>query len=120
MRGLGVLVAFGITLAVWSPHARASSDGAALWIGNTPAPWVESKVEIDVRLGLAHGVVTQRFRNPTARAAEAVYVFPLPTGAAVTAMRVVVGGETIDAVIAPRPTRSRPTRPRSPTAAPPR
>ena len=94
----------GITLAVWSPPARASSDGAALWIGNTPAPWVESKVEIDVRLGLAHGVVTQRFRNPSARAAEAVYVFPLPTGAAITSMRVVVGGETIDAAIAPRPT----------------
>ena len=106
VRGLPVLVAVGLTLALFASArpAAAASNGAGLWIHNAPAPWVESNVTIDVRLGLAHGVVVQRFRNPGTRAAEAVYVFPLPTGAAVTAMRIEVGGERIDAMIAPRPT----------------
>lgn len=106
VRGLSVLVAIGLALTLYASArpAAAASNGAALWINNAPAPWVESNVTIDVRLGLAHGVVVQRFRNPGTRAAEAVYVFPLPTGAAVTAMRIEVGGERIDAAIAPRPT----------------
>ncbi len=101
------MVGFGVALVAWCPPAAASSEGAALWIGKAPAPWVESNVDIDVRLGVAHGVVTQRFRNPSDRTAEAVYVFPLPTGAAITAMRIEVGGAIIDAVIAPRPTAQR-------------
>jgi Ca-activated chloride channel family protein len=75
-----------------------------MWFGKTQAPWVESDVAIDVRLGLAHGVVKQTFKNPGARAAEAIYVFPLPTGAAITALRIEVGGEVVQATIAPRPT----------------
>ncbi len=86
------------------PVASASSEGAGLWIGNAPAPWVESHVDVDVRMGVAHGTVTQRFRNPGDRAAEAIYVFPLPTGAAITSMKIDVGGQIIEAVIAPRPT----------------
>ena len=34
-----------------------------------------------VRLGVAHGTVTQRFHNDRADAVEAIYVFPLPPGA---------------------------------------
>jgi Ca-activated chloride channel family protein len=103
VRGLIVLVATGLLLAVVRP-AAAASDGTGMWFGPTPAPWVESDVTIDVRMGLAHGVVKQTFKNPGARAAEAVYVFPLPTGAAITAMRIEVGGEVVQATIAPRPT----------------
>jgi Ca-activated chloride channel family protein len=90
-------------MVIACPRADAASSGAGLYIGNAPAPWVENHVEIDVRMGVAHGVVTQTFRNTTDRAAEAVYVFPLPTGAAVTTMRVAVGGHTLQATIMPRP-----------------
>ncbi len=103
MRGLVVLVATGLLLAIVRP-AAAASDGAGMWFGPTPAPWVESDVSIEVRMGLAHGLVKQTFKNPGARAAEAIYVFPLPTGAAITAMRIEVGGEVVQATIAPRPT----------------
>ncbi|MBZ0231281.1 MAG: marine proteobacterial sortase target protein, partial [Deltaproteobacteria bacterium] len=103
MRARAAILAFGIALVIVCPRADAASTGAALFIGNTPAPWVDNAVEIDVRMGVAHGVVTQTFRNTTDRAAEAVYVFPLPTGAAVTAMRVAVDGRTIQATILPRP-----------------
>src|SRR5262245_37702491 len=82
--------------------ATAASDGMGMFAGAAALPWVESHVEIDVGFGLARGEVRQRFRNTTGKVAEAVYVFPLPTGAAVTAMRVTVGGTTFDAAIAPR------------------
>ncbi len=94
-------------MVIVCPRADAASTGAGLFIANQPAPWVENHVEIDVRMGVAHGVVTQTFRNTTDRAAEAVYVFPLPTGAAVTAMRVDVAGRTIQATILPRPAAQR-------------
>ncbi|HUQ04629.1 MAG TPA: VIT domain-containing protein [Kofleriaceae bacterium] len=103
MRVRAAILAFGIAMIVACPRADAASSGAALYIGNAPAPWVENKVDVDVRMGVAHGTVTQTFRNTSDRAAEAVYVFPLPTGAAVTAMRVSVGGHTIQATILPRP-----------------
>ncbi len=82
--------------------ASAASDGMGMFAGTTALPWVESQVEVDVELGLARGEVRQRFRNTTGKVAEAVYVFPLPTGAAVTGMRITVAGTTIDAVIAAR------------------
>src|SRR5690349_3789332 len=96
-------MACAIALTIVCTRAHAASDGAGLYFGSAPAPWVENKVDIDVRMGVAHGVVTQTFRNPTDRVAEAVYVFPLPTGAAITAMRVDVDGHVIQATIAPRP-----------------
>ncbi len=103
---VGIAIA-ALAVVAACPPASAASGGAGLWIGATPAPWVESHVEIDVRLGVAHGTVRQRFRNPTDQAAEAIYVFPLPPGAAVTAMRVDTGGDAITARIAPRPTAQR-------------
>jgi len=54
----------------------------------------------DVRIAidgfLAEAVVTQRFRNPYPSKIEAVYLFPLPTGAAVSAMRVTSGDRVIE------------------------
>ena len=82
--------------------ASAATDGMGLYVGTTALPWVESEVEVDVALGLARGEVRQAFRNTTGKVAEAVYVFPLPTGAAVTAMTITVAGKPIAAAIAPR------------------
>src|SRR5262245_2899675 len=98
---LATAVAVAAALIAARP-AAASSDGNGLYVGGQTLPWVESHVEVDVALGLARGEVRQRFRNTSGKVAEAVYVFPLPTGAAVTAMRITVAGKTIDATIAPR------------------
>jgi Ca-activated chloride channel homolog len=104
VRRLAATIACGVALTIVCARAHAaSSTGAGLYFGGAPAPWVDNKVDIDVRMGVAHGVVTQTFKNPSDRAAEAVYVFPLPTGAAITAMRVDVDGHVIQATIAPRP-----------------
>ena len=59
-----------------------------------PAPMQSTEVEITVRGLIADTEVRQRFFNPTDEWLEGVYVFPLPTKAAVYGMRLVVG-ETI-------------------------
>jgi len=59
-----------------------------------PAPLQSTEVEITVRGFIAEAEVRQRFLNPTDGWLEGVYVFPLPTKAAVHGMRLVVG-ETI-------------------------
>ena len=79
---LVVLVCLG--LALYPAHARASATGAGLFVAAQPMPVVESSIDIDVHLGVARGTVRQRFHNDRAVAVEAVYVFPLPPGAAVS------------------------------------
>lgn len=86
----------------WIGRAAAASTGAGLYVNQRPVPVVASAVDIDVRLGVAHGTVTQRFHNDRADAVEAIYVFPLPPGATVEAMTASVGGATIRGVIARR------------------
>ena len=58
------------------------------------APMQSTEVEITIRGFIAEAEVRQRFSNPTDGWLEGVYVFPLPTKAAVHGMRLVVG-ETI-------------------------
>ena len=58
------------------------------------APMQSTEVEITIRGFIAEAEVRQRFSNPTDEWLEGVYVFPLPTKAAVHGMRLVVG-ETI-------------------------
>lgn len=65
-------------------------------------PLEHTDVRIRVDGPLADATVTQRFRNPYATKIEAVYLFPLPTGAAVTALRLATGTRTITGAIRER------------------
>ncbi len=62
-------------------------------------PLKHTDVEADVSGFIARVRVTQTFYNPTSDTIEAVYVFPLPHGAAVDAMTMQVGDRNIVGVI---------------------
>ncbi len=65
-------------------------------------PLEHTEVAIRVDGHLAEATVTQRFRNPYADKIEAVYLFPLPTGAAVNGLTLSSGGRTIRGTIQER------------------
>lgn len=104
--------AIGIILVTFSLHAAASNQqpqtlglsevgsGSLLFKTAAPgrflaAPTQETEVRISVRGFVAETVVKQRFYNPGDDWLEGVYVFPLPTRAAVHAMQLVVGDTII-------------------------
>ena len=66
------------------------------------APTVDTAVVLRVRGMILRGEVTQRFRNPEATCAEAVYVFPLPEDAAVDRLRMTIGERVIEGEIQER------------------
>jgi len=65
-------------------------------------PLAHTEVTIRARGHLADVEVVQTFQNPFPRKIEAVYMFPLPTGAAVNAMRIKTGTQSIEGQIQPR------------------
>jgi Ca-activated chloride channel family protein len=65
-------------------------------------PLEHTAVRVRVDGNLVDARVVQRFRNPYPHAIEAVYLFPLPTGAAVNAMTLRHGGRTIRGAIRER------------------
>lgn len=65
-------------------------------------PLEHTDVRIAIDGFLAEATVTQRFHNPYPTKIEAVYLFPLPTGAAVSAMRIASGDRAIDGEIQER------------------
>jgi Ca-activated chloride channel family protein len=65
-------------------------------------PAVRTDVRIRVTGPIARVAVTQEFLNPSAEWLEGVYVFPLPEGAAVDAMRLQVGARVIEGQIRER------------------
>ena len=71
-------------------------------IGFIEAPLQATDVEISIRGLLADTLVSQRFSNPTEQWLEGVYVFPLPSGAAVHSMRLVIGERIIEGRIEER------------------
>ena len=111
-------------LALWLPvlvcalcaHARAAPRVAAA--GRDPhgegslvtrrdgklvdVPLEHTEIAIRVDGPLAEAAVTQRFRNPYAAKIEAVYLFPLPAGAAVGGLTISSGGRTIRGTIQER------------------
>ena len=116
LAGLGRSV--GVTLAMWAAMVVASllhaswanaalpagatqgidsvADGRLLLRTRTPGRYVTSPrqgthAEIHVSGPVARTIVTQRFRNPLDQWLEAVYVFPLPAGAAVDDVEILLG-----------------------------
>ncbi len=67
-----------------------------------PAPVLETEVRIRAAGLLARATVTQRFHNPTDEWLEGVYVFPLPDGAAVDGLRMIVGERIVEGRIEER------------------
>jgi Ca-activated chloride channel family protein len=65
-------------------------------------PLAHTDVHIRVDGMLVDATVTQEFRNPYADKIEAVYLFPLPTGAAVDDLVITSGDRTIHGQIAER------------------
>lgn len=65
-------------------------------------PLEHTEVAIRIDGHLADATVTQTFRNPYPDKIEAVYLFPLPTNAAVSAMTIETGGRTIEGTIRER------------------
>jgi len=65
-------------------------------------PLEHTEVAIRVDGHLAEATVTQRFRNPYDAKIEAVYLFPLPTNAAVGGLTLTSGGRTIRGTIQER------------------
>ncbi len=62
----------------------------------------KTDVEIAVSGLIARAVVRQAFTNPSAHWMEGIYVFPLPRGAAVDGLRLMVGDRIIEGVIEER------------------
>ncbi len=86
------------------PKGTGSPGGSLAYpTGNGGAlAMVESRIDVTVRGPILETVVVQRFRNASANATEATYIFPLPADAAVSAMAIRVGGRTIRAAIEDR------------------
>lgn len=61
----------------------------------TLCPLKHTDVKVEISGFLSRVNVTQQFENPFKEKIEAVYVFPLPAGAAVDAMTMVVGERTV-------------------------
>ena len=82
-------------------------QGCLLAATETPGRYVEvpvqsTEVEITVKGLVVEAVVEQRFENVSGEWLEGVYVFPLPQGAAVHAMRLVVGDRVIEGEVQER------------------
>ncbi len=65
-------------------------------------PLAHTEVHLRVSGMLVDATVTQHFRNPYADKIEAVYLFPLPTGAAVDELQIKSGARTIHGQITER------------------
>lgn len=64
-----------------------------------PAPVLGAAIEVKVTGIVARAKVTQIFTNPGTVWLEGVYVFPLPDGAAVDTLRMVVGERVLEGVV---------------------
>src|SRR5215467_13552890 len=62
-------------------------------------PLEHTDVHLRVDGFLVDATVTQRFKNPYATKIEAVYLFPLPTGAAIDELTITTNGRTIRGTI---------------------
>ncbi len=65
-------------------------------------PLKHTDVKAEISGTMARVRVTQEFHNPSTETIEAVYIFPLPHGAAVNAMNIMVGDHTIKGTVKTR------------------
>ncbi len=109
----GLFVSLVLALAVFivSFEAKAAGSGdlgqGTLFLredegGKTAAPLLQTEVHMDVSGMVARVQVKQRFTNPTAQWREGVYVFPLPSLAAVDHLTMHIGQRVIEGMIKER------------------
>ncbi len=93
-----LLVLAGPASALSSP---APAQGGGLLLGSAedgslrPAPVLASDVHVEIAGIVARSRLTQIFRNPTAQPLQAIYVFPLPAGAAVDGLSLAIGTRAV-------------------------
>ena len=83
------------------------SSGSLLLQSSTPGRYIEAPlVAADVKMDIAGPIIrtklTQRFTNPTQQWVEGVYAFPLPEGAAVDRLKIIIGDRFIEGDIKER------------------
>ncbi len=103
--GLIAIAALCVSLPAAASSKTSTTEGRLMTkVGNAviDVPLEHTDVRIGVDGHLADATVVQRFKNPYASKIEAVYLFPLPTGAAVTDMTITVGARTIHGTIQER------------------
>ena len=81
-----------------------AQDGSLLFRTDTAgryikAPMVKTDVNIKVSGPIIRTTLSQTFENTSSEWVEGVYVFPLPDGAAVDQLRIIVGGRMIEGQI---------------------
>jgi Ca-activated chloride channel family protein len=106
--GLAVVLAF----ALHTDLARPSTDETTTPTGGrlvtrdggevVDVPLAHTDVRLRIDGHLAEATVTQTFRNPYEHTIEAVYMFPLPTDAAVGSLAIELGGRRIEGDIKQR------------------
>jgi hypothetical protein len=94
-----------LLMATASPALALSpplpAQGGRLLLGSAedgslqPAPVLASDVHVEIAGVVARSRLTQIFRNPTAQPLQAIYVFPLPAGAAVDGLSLAIGPRAI-------------------------
>jgi Ca-activated chloride channel family protein len=67
--------------------------------GLVPLPPLDMQVDIEVTGPLVQGTVRQTFRNTTLQVTDAVYLFPLPEGAAVDSLDLRIGDREIHSAV---------------------
>jgi Ca-activated chloride channel homolog len=99
---LATLLAFiaSIVSAVADPIVRpADMNSGSLLLkakdGYLEAPRVATDYEVKVSAITARTTLTQAFTNPADGFVEGIYVFPLPEGAAVDSLKIIVGNRVI-------------------------
>lgn len=88
-------------------HAENEVAGVMFTVGSTNEPRVvlplkKTEVHIDVTAGIARTEVVQRFHNDLDRPLEAVYIFPLPSEAAVEDFEIRLDDRVIKSVVQER------------------
>jgi hypothetical protein len=95
-----------LSLALAAPALASSlvpAQGSGLLLGTAdargskPAPVLASDVHIEIAGVVARVRLTQIFRNPSQQPLEAVYAFPLPSGAAVDGLSLAIGKRAVRA-----------------------
>jgi Ca-activated chloride channel family protein len=121
MKRIGTLAILGLLFSVSAPcGARAeeparpgaaspyrTTEGTLFWRTGadaplSPAPLLETDVEIVVSGFVVRATVRQEFTNPAPAWAEGVYVFPLPEDAAVDHLTMRVADRTVEGMILER------------------
>ena len=109
MKGLPSLAVVCALIAMtgWPAVARATerTEGRLVAVRDgkrVDAPLEHTDIQIRIDGPIADARITQRFKNPYAARVEAVYLLPLPAGAAVTELRIATGARTITGSIQDR------------------